>query len=551
MNSPDFLRSRGARPARLLLVCLLSFALFVVAACSDSTATPSPTTATSSDTVASGPTAGGTLDIAVSAPPTRWAPNVGPWSTNDLQAARAVYDRLMVRDVNDQPVPELITKAAPNQNFTVWTLSVRPGVVFSDGSPLTAEIVALNLLAQQNDPSNSDFLAPIAAVNAPDAQTVVVTMFTPWSTFPEVLTTRIGTVASPLTLLGFDPRPIGTGPFVWSGVDEAGVTVLAKNPNYWKKGLPYLDAVRFVPIPEAADRVTAVLEGKVGMAPVDEPRQLERIEETPNRAAAITVHDDRNAERPKVNIAFETGRTPFDRISARRAVALATDRSEILTKAFGGQGTIARGMVSDTSPWFVDHTTPGRDLERARKQVEEYTKETGLPLTFRLSLAPGTTLERVASLWRGQLAQAGIDMSIDLVEPTALSLVAAIGQFQAILGVGFDSSNPDAYEPLFRGIPAEQSALSGNPTRYINPLVTKSFADARSTVDVTRQVDDYGTVQEQISIDLPYLFLVQIREVIVTSSKVRDLTNWSSGSGTGGLGQDNATVSLAQVWLAR
>ena len=534
---------------RIALVAVV--ASLAMTACSGSTATSSSTSSTASPTVAPGPISGGTLDVAVSAPPTRWAPNAGPWSTNELQAARGVYDRLMVRDVNDQPVPELLTKAAPNQNFTVWTLSVRPGVAFSDGSPLTAEVIAFNLLAQQNDPSNVDLLAPIATITSPDAGTVVVTMFTPWSTFPETLTTRVGAIAAPVTLLGFDPRPIGTGPFIWSGVDEAGVTVLSRNPNYWKKGLPYLDAVRFVPIPEAADRVTAVLEGRVGMVAVDEPRQLERIEETPGRETTITVHDDRNAERPKVNIAFETGRAPFDRINARRAVALATDRSEILTKAFGGQGAIARGMVSDTSPWFVDHATPGRDVERAKKQVEEYTKETGLPLTFRLLVAPGTTLERVASLWRGQLAQVGIDMSIDLVEPTTLSFAAAIGQFQAILQVGFDSSNPDSYEPLFRGIPAEQSTVSGNPTRYVNPLVTKSFADARSTADRTRQVDDYGTVQEQISIDLPYLFLVQVREVVVTSPKVRDLTNWSNGSGTGGLGQDNATVSLSQVWLAR
>jgi hypothetical protein len=70
-------------------------------------------------------------------------------------------------------------------------------------------------------------------------------------------------------------------------------------------------------------------------------------------------------------------------------------------------------------------------------------------------------------------------------------------------------------------------------------------------VDVTRQVDDYGTIQEQIAIDIPYLFLVQVREVVVTSPKLRDVTNWSSGSGTGGLGQDDATVSLAQMWLAR
>ena len=538
--------------ARLTAVLVVSMAVLAVAGCSGSNASPTTTESTDS-TIAtpSGPVDGGTLDIAVAAAPSKWAPNRGPWTTDELQAARAVYDRLMVRDSNDQPVPELLSKASANSNFTSWTLVVREGVTFSDGSPLTSEIVAFNLRAQQADPSNTDLLAPISAITTPDAQTVVVSMFTPWSTFPQLLTTRFGTIAAPATLLGFDPRPIGTGPFVWFGVDEAGITIVVKNPTYWKKGLPHLDGVRFLPIPEAADRVTAALEGKVGMVAIDEPRQLQRLETVPNREGKITLHDDRNAERPKVNIAFETGRAPFDRISARRAVALATDRTEILSKAFAGQGSIARGMVSDTSPWFVDHSRSARDLDRARKQVEEYTKETGVPLAFRLLVAPDTTLERVASLWRGQLEEVGIDMTIDLVDPQTLTLAAVLGQFQAILQIGFDSSHPDAYEPLFRGIPAEQAVVSGNTTRYISPLVTKSFADARTTADVTRQVDAYGTIQEQVAIDIPYLFLVQLREVVVTTPKLRDVTNWSSGSGAGGLGQDDATVSLAQMWLAR
>lgn len=539
--------------ARLTAVLAVSMAVLAVAGCSGSDANPVATTESTDSTIAapSGPVDGGTLDIAVAAPPSKWAPNSGPWTTDELQAARAVYDRLMVRDSNDQPVPELLSKASANSNFTSWTLVVREGVTFSDGSPLTSEVVAFNLRAQQADPSNIDLLAPISAITTPDAQTVVVSMFTPWSTFPEVLTTRLGTIAAPATLLGFDPRPIGTGPFVWFGVDEAGITILVKNATYWKKGLPHLDAVRFLPIPEAADRVTAALEGKVGMVAVDEPRQLERLETVQNREAKITIHDDRNAERPKLNVAFETGRAPFNRITARRAVALATDRAEILSKAFAGQGSLARGMVSDTSPWFVDHSSSGRDIDRAKKLVEEYTEETGQPLTFRLLVAPGTTLERVASLWRGQLEQAGIDMAIDLVDPQMLSLASVLGQFQAILQVGFDSSHPDAYEPLFRGIPAQQSVVSGNTTRYVSPLVTKSFNDARTTADVTRQVDDYGTIQEQVAIDIPYLFLVQVREVVVTTPKLRDVTNWSSGSGAGGLGQDDATVSLAQMWLAR
>ena len=113
---------------------------------------------------------------------------------------------------------------------------------------------------------------------------------------------------------------------------------------------------------------------------------------------------------------------------------------------------------------------------------------------------------------------------------------------------GFTAAHPDAYAPLFAGSPAEQPAVSPNITRYVNTIVTKAFTDARTTRDVTRQVDDYRIIQEQLFVDVPMVFIVQTRQVIATSRSVRDLTKWSSGSGATGLGQDEATISLAQIW---
>lgn len=456
----------------------------------------------------------------------------------------------MVRDVNDQPVPELLEKITSSSNSSVWTLKVRSGVTFHDGTVLDAAIVAFNLEQQYSSVVGSQLLSPITSIVTPDASTVVVTMAAPWSTFPEVLTGQVGTIASPATVMGLGVGPIGTGPFIWTGTDIAGATDFAKNTSYWKKGLPRLDVVRLVPIAEGADRVTAVLDGVVGMTAVDEPRQLTRIEGLQGRDQKITIFEDRNAEKPKVDIALDTGRVPFDRVTARRAIALATDRTEILKQAFDGQGVVARGMVSDTSPWFTDYATPARDVERAKKQVEEYTKETGLPLTFHLLVPPDTTLARVASLWRVQLAAVGIDVILDPVDGATMELATAVGQYQSALMLGFSSPHPDAYEPLFRGIPAEQQAITANITRYINPVVTKAFADARSTSDTTKQIDDYRIVQEQVSVDVPYLFLIQLREVIIGSPKLRDVTQWSTGSGSEALGQEAATVSLAQIWIA-
>jgi len=456
----------------------------------------------------------------------------------------------MERDSNDQPVPELLSKITTSATFSIWTLTIRPGVSFHDGSALDSSIVKFNLEAQRMAPSTSELLSPISSVEAPDPTTVVVTMSSPWSTFPEVLASRVGTIASPATVLGFNDAPIGTGPFSWKGIDAIGATVLVKNPNYWKKGLPHLDSIRLISVAEANDRVTGVIDGSFAMTSVDEPRQLSRIGDLSNRDSKLTVFEDRNAEKPKVAITFNTGRPPFDRLSARRAVMMATDKSEILKQAFDSQGTIARGMVSDTSPWFTDYGTPQRDVAQAKKEVEEYTKETGVPLTFQLLVPPDTTMARVASLWRVQLAPIGIDVVLVPADNFSITISTLTGQYQSALTLGFDSPHPDTYEPIFRGIPAEQAAISSNISRYVNPVITRAFADARSTNDLGKQVDDYKILQEQVSVDLPSLFLVQLREVVIGSPKLRDVTQWSTGSGSTALGQEGATVSLAQVWIA-
>ena len=526
--------------------------MVLLAACSGSSG---PADAGSTDPqpdpapAATGPRDGGTLDIGVPSVLAQWSPAGTAWNAAELQAGRAVYDRLVSRDADDVPVPELASDLTPNADFTVWTITVRPGVTFHDGTPLDATAVAANLEAQRTSPSSAALLVPIASVQATTAATVVVTTTTPWSTFPQVLTTQVGYIAAPSVLTGASATPIGTGPFAYGGAALDGSLTFTKNPTYWKDGLPHLDAVRFVTIPEASARVDAVIDGSVDLVAVDEPRQLSRLDDLGDGSGVVVV-DDRNGERPKVNLAFETGRPPFDHITARRAVALATDREAILESVFDGQGTIARGMLSDASPWFSDHTAPARDVERARKQAEEYQEETGERLSFKLLVPADPTLAHVASLWRVQLSQAGIDLQLEPVDEPTLVASTLLGQFQAALSVGFSDPHPDLYEPLFRGIPAEQPAINTNITRYVNPVVTKAFADARETADVTRQVDDYRIVQEQLSVDDPYLFLVQVRSVAVVSPKVKDMASWAAGSGPSSLAQEATTLSLAQVWLA-
>ena len=216
---------------------------------------------------------------------------------------------------------------------------------------------------------------------------------------------------------------------------------------------------------------------------------------------------------------------------------------------FDGQGTIARGMLSDASPWFSDHTAPARDSDRARKQAEKYAEETGQPLSFKLLVPSDPTLAHAASLWRVQLAQAGIDVQLEPVDEPTMVASTLLGQFQSALSIGFRRSPPRPLRAAVPGHPRRAAGVNPNITRYVNPVVTKAFADARTTDDVTRQVDDYRIVQEQLSVDDPYLFLVQVRSVAVASRKVKDMTSWAAGSGLTALVDEATTLSLAQVWL--
>jgi peptide/nickel transport system substrate-binding protein len=530
----------------------LALVALVLAACSSDppSADPAPQPpSTGAVPVVTGPTPGGTLDIAVPVEPISWSPAGRAWSASELQAARAVYDRLVVRDLNDVPAMDLAEDVQSNADYTVWTIVLRPDITFHDGTPLDSAAVAANLEAQRGAPDAAALLEPIDTVTTVGSVAVVVTMSSPWSTFPQVLTTQVGAIAAPAVLDGRSPTPIGTGPFSFAGSGLDGSISLVKNLTYWRSGLPYLDGVRLVPMADASDRVDSVLDGTVDLASVDEPRQLARLDEIPDDAA-VGLHEDRNGERPKVAIAFDTGRAPFDHITARRAVALATDRESILEQVFDGQGAISRGIISDASPWFSDHSSPARDVGGAKEQAEKYAEETGQDIEFTMLVPPDPTIAHVASMWRLQLAEADIEMALQPISQAELDAAVAYGVYQSAMVVGFADPHPDLYEPLLRGIPAEQPVVSSNYTRYVNPIVTEAYADARSTGDPTRQVDDYRIVQEQLSIDNPWLFLVQVRSAVVASKELRDLTDWTAGSGSAGLSEETATISLAQVWIA-
>ncbi len=231
-----------------------------------------------------------------------------------------------------------------------------------------------------------------------------------------------------------------------------GGVLLERNPLYWRSGLPRLDAVRFTEIAEPGLRVSAVLAGQADVVAADRPAQLLRLDQAAS-AGAVRLVEDRNAEAPKVVIALNTSRAPFDSITARRAVALATDRRELEAKSLQGQGTMARGIISDPSPWYTDLPEPVPDTNRARSEVASFEAEFAAPIAAELLVPDDPYLRYLAALWRAQQAEVGITITIRPVDAAELADLTANGQYQAAMFVGFTSPHPDLYQSLLGASP--------------------------------------------------------------------------------------------------
>jgi peptide/nickel transport system substrate-binding protein len=176
-----------------------------------------------------------------------------------IQESLAIYDPLTTINSKGKYVPYLAKSITPNATYDEWTIGLRPGVEFHDGTPVDADAIKLNIDslrgANPNLPARLGVftLANIDSVSVTDPLTVVVTTKTPWPAFPAYLASGRAGISAPAQLN--DPancakNMIGSGPFEleeWR-VNES-MTVV-RNPDYWQKGYPKVDEIVFRPIQE-------------------------------------------------------------------------------------------------------------------------------------------------------------------------------------------------------------------------------------------------------------------------------------------------------------
>lgn len=370
-----------------------------------------------------------------------WCLPAAQLAVSGIIVASAIYDTLVALNSKGEYVPYLAKSVTPNATYDEWTIELREGVRFHDGTPLDADAVKLNLDSYRganpriNARLNTFVFANVADVRVAGPRTVVVTTKTPWPAFPSLLLNggRAGMVA-PAQLNDPDTcatNLIGTGPFKrdeWR-VNERFVAV--RNPDYWRPGLPYLDKITFRPVTDGSARLNQFLGGALDVMHTTSIDNLVTLRDEAKKGKAQLFEAKRGGE--VAYVMLNASKPPFDDIVARRAFAYGRNTAEINQIRNRGIPQLASGPFGPgTMGYLKDAGMPKPSLKKARALVAEYEAKHGSKPSFEYLTTADPETIAIAELVQEQAAKFGLDVSIRTVDQSTLINEALAGNFQAV-----------------------------------------------------------------------------------------------------------------------
>ncbi|MEZ5207430.1 MAG: ABC transporter substrate-binding protein [Acidimicrobiales bacterium] len=502
------------------------------------------------------PKPGGTLRYALEAETTGFKPTSDRWSIVGVMMGLAVYDTMVARYEDGSPAPYLAESFESSDDFKTWTFTMRDGVMFHDGTPLTAEAVANVYNLHLKSPLTGAAITNVESVTATGPLTVVFTMKEPWAAFPGVLTGQLGVIPSPGTLADEQGglKPVGTGPFQFVSWEPDKEFEASKYDGYWQKdaegnALPDLDTVIFQPTPENTQRLAGLKSGDFEMIHTTDQATILEMRDLAAQGQIQLVEDQGEAEEGFVML--NTSKPPFDDIRARQAVAYATNNEEYNSIVNYDVNFVANGPFTPDSPWYLeDNGYPEYDPAKAQELVNEIKAEKG---EFAFTLRGGgvdtrDNLEFLQQQWEA----VGMEVELNTDQQNTFITDAVAGNYEANLWRQFGAPDPDA-DYLWWTSDNATGGLALNIARNQNPEIDAALDKGRSSTDPAEREAAYDELQRLFSQDLPYIWLDHSVWAIGANNKVRQITNGPLPDGkaaypVGGLGFPGVTF-LTQTWL--
>ncbi len=317
------------------------------------------------------PRRGGRVKIAMDS--TRPDETLDPMRSNSRQShvrQFALYNPLVRISKDLKPTPELAVSWDSSRDATQWVIRLRKGVTFHNGKTMTSADVVHSLRRHTGPKTESQarpYMASVSEIRADDPYTVRVILSAPNVDFPMYLGLQYMMIVPD----GFEgpqfENAVGTGPFKLKEFKPGIRGVFARNENYWKEGLPYVDEVELFAISNISSRTNALLAGEVDIIGVVDPKTVDLLQRAPN-IEIVSAKSNAN-----ILLASMIDRGPGENPDFRLAIKFALDRERILKNIYKGYGQIGNDHpIEPSSPFYCsDIPAHGYDPERARFHIRK------------------------------------------------------------------------------------------------------------------------------------------------------------------------------------
>jgi len=462
-----------------------------------------------------------------------------PYDANDTLSpavAKSFYQGLYGFDRSMKIVPLLAESHVVSKDGLVYTLKLKRGVKFHDGSDFNAEAVKVTfdrVTNPENKLKRYNLYKNIAKTEVVDPYTVRFTLKESFSPFINTLAHPTGVIISSVALArlgkGIAQSPVGTGPFRFVEWKQGDFVRVEKFAGYWRKGYPKVDTLTWRPVADNNTRSAILQTGEAHFIYSVPYEQAEVLKSKPGielTASPSIIHRF---------MSMNTQQKPFDNVKVREAINYAINKEALIKVAFSGyaipaDGVLPRGMehALKLGPWPYDPA-----------KARELLKEAGYPNGFESTLwaaVNNTTWVKAIQFLQQQLGQVGIKVQVQALETgqrveKVESAKDAASAPVRMYYMGWSSSTGEA-DWAMRPILASESfpPRMYNTAYYKNDAVDADIAKALNTTSADEKDKLYADAQRRIWKDAPWAFLVTEQLLSARNKKLTGMYVMPDGS---------------------
>jgi peptide/nickel transport system substrate-binding protein len=409
-----------------------------------------------------------------------------------------------VTDNGKSVEPWLATGYSVSKNQLTYTISLRKGVKFSDGTPMTSKDVQFSLEQTMAASQGWGYIdSAIKSVQAPSADTVIVNLKYKWAPILADLALFANGVVPDnyggKSATAFYQAPVGTGPFKFSYWHKGSALKLVANTGYWQPGKPYLNSVTWTDVPNDNTRQLQVTGGQAQIDQFPAWSTVAQLKATPSVQLNLFPSTE------TTYLAFNEHVKPFQDVNVRRAISYAINREALVKAVVFGNGQPANSLFPPQVAYY-DANSGGLqyNVAQAKAALAKSSEPKGFSTTLVVP-SGNSDYATIATIVQSELKPLGINVNIQTLDPNTANENFQSGKYDMSFSL-WTMDIPDPDELATFGLDPTSGSKSFF-TFYNNPAVTKAVHAAEVTTDPSARQADYNTAQQQAAQDAFMAFL--------------------------------------------